>query len=58
MPKDFERCRDNGGRVRTISGPDKQFDLSKGEYRHVCFLRGSAYWGEKHTRKNNSQEGR
>jgi len=46
MPEDFERCVKNGGRVRTMSGPNKLFGLKRGEYRHICFLKGKSYLGE------------
>lgn len=42
MPKDFDNCVKNGGRVRT-----KQ--LSGGRYIHICFLGGKSYAG--HTKK-------
>ena len=51
MPADFERCRNDGGKVRTVSGPNKIYHLSKGEYRHICILHNKVHWGEKKTRK-------
>jgi len=39
MPKDFERCVKNGGRVRTIKP-------KKGKYLHICYLNGKSYHGE------------
>lgn len=39
MPKDFDQCVSNGGKVRTKS-------LGKGEYMHICFLNGKSYSGE------------
>lgn len=47
MPAGFDRCRAGGGRIRTISGPNKQFGLAAGEYMHVCFLKGQMHRGEK-----------
>lgn len=39
MPEAFDKCAaTKGRRIRTISGPNKQFGLGKGEYVHVCFL--------------------
>lgn len=51
MPADFEKCVKNGGRVRTISGPNKQYGLKKGEYLHVCFMKGEMHMGEKRTKE-------
>jgi len=39
MPKDFDMCRENGGRVRTKK-------LSGGKYIHICFINGKSYAGE------------
>jgi len=55
MPEAFEKCRRNGGRIRTISGPNKMFKLEAGEYRHVCWLNNEPYWGEKHTKKTDQK---
>ena len=44
MPKDFDKCVKNGGRVRTKK-------LSKGEYIHICFINGKSYAGEVKTAK-------
>jgi len=45
MPKAFEDCVKNGGRVRTVKP-------SKDTYAHICFPKsGDAVWGEvKHVR--------
>jgi hypothetical protein len=51
MPEAFEKCRRNGGRVRTVSGPDKAFDLKEGQYRHVCFIGGAMHLGEVKTKQ-------
>lgn len=56
MPKDFDACRRNGGRVRTITGPSKRFGLVKGQYVHVCFLNGGMYQGETRTKKEESEQ--
>jgi len=44
MPVAFEACVAAGGRVRTVKG--KKYGCSKGQYRHVCFLKGKSYLGE------------
>jgi len=40
MPADFEACVKRGGRVRTVSGPNKKFGLKAGEYVNFCFDKG------------------
>ena len=47
MPKAFENCVKNGGRVKTKS-------LSDGRYMHICFLNGKSYAGEIKTAKSKS----
>jgi len=44
MPKSFERCVAEGGRVRTVKG--KRFGLKENEYRHICFKDGKSFMGE------------
>ena len=39
MPKAFEKCVAQGGRVRTKK-------LSNGKYIHICFKDGKSYAGE------------
>ena len=39
MPKAFEDCVKNGGRVRTKT-------LKDGKYIRICFLKGKSYAGE------------
>jgi len=51
MPADFEKCVRDGGRVRTVSGPNKAHGLKKGEYRRYCFLKGKSYAGETSTKE-------
>jgi|TARA_R100000501_G_C2623350_1_gene116490 hypothetical protein len=46
MPEAFEKCIRNGGKVRTVSGPSKQHHLSKGQYKHICFIDGEMHSGE------------
>jgi len=55
MPADFERCVKNGGRVRTVSGPDKKFGLGKDEYVRVCFLNGEMFVGEKMKKERDNE---
>lgn len=35
MPEAFENCNKAGGKVRTISGPNKQFKVPEGKYRRI-----------------------
>ena len=51
MPKDFERCVKNGGRVRTKKLPN-------GKYIKICFLNGKSYAGETHTKKTTKKKGK
>jgi hypothetical protein len=53
MPADFERAVKEGARVRTISGPNKQYGLKRGEYRRIAFLKGKSHLGEIKTKKEN-----
>jgi hypothetical protein len=41
MPYAFDKCRREGGRIRTKS-------LGKGKYIHVCYKDGKSYAGEVH----------
>lgn len=43
MPAGFDKCRKAGGRVRTISGPDKKMGLIEGQYLHVCVDKGGGF---------------
>jgi len=52
MPEAFEKCKNNGGRIRTVTGPSKRFGLSAGEYKHICFLNGEMYEGERKAKKS------
>ena len=45
MPRAFMRCYKNGGKIRTISGPDKKHGLKAGQYVQYCTLSGWAYRG-------------
>jgi hypothetical protein len=51
MPIDFEKCVKNGGRIRRISGPSKQFNLNKDQYINICFINGEMYRGEVKTKQ-------
>ena len=51
MPADFEKCQKSGGRIRTVSGPNKQFQVPEGHYRHICWLNNEPHWGELHKKE-------
>lgn len=51
MPAAFDKCRSNGGKLRTISGPNKQYGLAAREYIHICILGGKEFLGEKKKKK-------
>lgn len=55
MPRSFEICVNNGGRVRTIAGPYKKHDLKAGQYRRVCFIQGEMHYGEIKTKEGASK---
>jgi len=44
MPKAFEKCKNDGGRVRTIKH-------GKNKYQHICYIGGKSYAGEVKTKK-------
>lgn len=44
MPKAFERCRKQGGRIRTEK-------ISKRKYRRVCYINDKRYPGHVKTKK-------
>ena len=46
MPADFDKAVRDGGKVRTVSGPNKQFGLAAGYYLHVVFHKGKMLRGE------------
>lgn len=46
MPEGFEKCVRSGGRVRTVSGPNKEHGLKAGEYCRYCYKDGKSYRGE------------
>ena len=45
MPADFDRCKKNGGKIRTVSGPSKKPELKSEEYVHFCTLKGKTVMG-------------
>lgn len=49
MPKEFEECVNNGGRVRTVKG--KKYGCERGEYRKICFFDGESYLGHIHKKR-------
>lgn len=54
MPEGFDKCRRNGGRIVTVSGPDKHWGLGKDEYMAVCWLNNEPFRGEIHKKKEQS----
>ena len=51
MPKAFDDCVKNGGRVRRLTGPNKKYGLKAGEYRNICFLNNKGYMGHTHKKE-------
>ena len=51
MPAGFDNCVKNKGRVVTVTGPNKKYNLKKGQYKHVCILKGGFHQGEVKTKK-------
>lgn len=49
MPKAFEQCVENGGRVRTKK-------LSGDRYMYICYLKGKSYAGEVHKKKKKGKK--
>lgn len=54
MPKEFEQCVKNGGKVRTVTGPSKKHKLKEGEYVKYCILKGKTYRG--HVQKSSTKK--
>lgn len=48
MPKGFDECVANGGKIRTIVP-------KKGKYLHTCYLNGKSYSGEVKTKEKKSK---
>lgn len=54
MPRAFEYCQANKGRIRTITASDplgRKFKLKANQYKPVCFKNNEMYPGETHTKK-------
>jgi len=54
MPAGFDRCVNNNGRVRRVSGPNKEHGLAAGEYVNFCYINGKSYRG--HTKKKKKEK--
>ena len=54
MPASFDRCVKAGGKVRTVSGPNKQLGLKAGQYMRVCVLSGNVFRGHIETKTRES----
>lgn len=54
MPELFDKCVKNGGKVRTVTGPNKEHGLKKDEYVRYCVLNGKSHRGETKKVKKNS----
>ena len=52
MPAAFLKCVKDGGRVRTMSGPDKKMGLSENQFVRVCFKGGKMSRGEIKTKQS------
>lgn len=51
MPAGFDACRKGGGRIRTMSGPNKKFGLGAGQFMRVCFNDSGMHRGEVRTKQ-------
>ncbi len=51
MPAGFDKCRSQGGKIRTVSGPNKIMGLEKNQYMHLCILKGTVHKGEVKTKE-------
>jgi len=56
MPEDFDKCVNNGGKVRRISGPNKHWGLEEGDYMNVCIRAGEFHRGEVHKKKEGTND--
>ena len=45
MPKQFDNCQKKGGKIRRVSGPNKEHGLKTGEYVNYCVLNGKSHRG-------------
>ena len=55
MPKGFDSCVKNGGKVRRVSGPSEEHGLKAGEYRNYCILNGKSHRGHVKRKKAKSK---
>jgi len=53
--EEFQSCASHGGRVRTVSGPNKEHGLKVGEYVHYCYLDDKSFRGEVKHKENESK---
>ena len=51
MPRDYEICVRNKGRVRRVSGPAKDHGLGPDEYVNYCYIEGESFRGEVHKKE-------
>ena len=56
MPRDYEICVRNKGRVRRVSGPAKDHGLGPDEYVNYCFIEGESFRSEVHKKQKASEE--
>lgn len=54
MPKDFDRCVEKKGKVRRVSGPNKEHGLKAGQFVNYCVLDGKSYRGHVHSTNGNA----
>jgi len=52
MPRDFEKCVKNGGKVRRVSGPSKKHGLGSDEYVNYCTDKNGTHRGEVKKKKS------
>lgn len=50
MPQQFDSCEKAGGKIRTVSGPNRRFGLKAGEYVKICFMNGKMFRGYMETK--------
>ena len=52
MPKSFDKCVREKGRIRRVSGHSKRWKVKKGEYRNICWDKKNVpHLGELHKKK-------
>lgn len=57
MPQAFDKCQRAGGEIRTITGPNKQWNVAQGEYVRICKVPGKDKWVRGYTKKKGSEQG-